>query len=90
KVGLNDQATEQFRQAIRLAPKDPHPMVELVRQLVKVGELQAAKDILDEAKKRFPNDAEVQYWDGNFLYSQKDMVNAEKAYNSALLKNPRI
>jgi tetratricopeptide (TPR) repeat protein len=90
KLGLTDQATEQYRQAARDSPRDPHSMVEMITALVKAGQLEAAGEILHEAKRRYPQDAEIEYWEGNFLYTQKDMVNAEKAYNSALLKNPKI
>lgn len=77
-VGLNDQALEQFQAADKLGPQDSNAVVGIIHHLVSKGDKQAARALLDQALKRFPEDANVLFMLGKTLKQDRDFDSAEK------------
>ena len=86
KLGLPDQAIEEFKLATKHGPNEPKAYVELVKQQIKLGQIPAAMELLDEAGRKFPNDPEVQFWIGNSLLKKGRFPEAEVAYKLAIAK----
>ncbi len=90
KLGLPDQAIEEFKLATKHGPNEPKAYVELVKQQIKLGQIPAAMELLDEAGRKFPNDPEVQFWIGNSLLKKGRFPEAEVAYKLAIAKKQKI
>lgn len=90
KLGLPDGAVEEFRLATQYGPGEPKAFVELIKGQIKLGQVPSAMQLLDEAKKKFPKDPEVQFWVGNYLLSKNRWMEAEQTYTEALKKGKVI
>jgi tetratricopeptide (TPR) repeat protein len=88
-LSLKDQAMAQYKLAAAHAPNDTQAMINLIKLQVRSGQLQAAGVLVKEAKKRFPNDAQVDFWEGNFSF-ESDPNKAESAYLRAIHENEQI
>jgi len=88
-LSLKDQAAAQYEWAAANAPNDPQAMINLIKLQVRSGRLQAAGALVKEAKKRFPKDAQVDFWEGNFSF-ESDPNKAESAYLRAIHENEQI
>ncbi|MGH9549554.1 MAG: tetratricopeptide repeat protein, partial [Terriglobales bacterium] len=86
RLGLPDQAGEEYAVAAQMSPDDPHALVEFVKSLVRGGQSQQGMKLLEAASKRFPNDPEVMFWYANYLASTNHQAQALKLYNSAMVK----
>lgn len=90
QLGLPDLATEQYAEAVKLSPNDPHALVEYVKALIKNGDTKSAMQLLDAADKRFPKDPEVSFWYANSLATAGKFDDAVRRYKFALARNPNI
>ncbi|CAM6001763.1 unnamed protein product [Sphagnum balticum] len=86
---LTDQAIEQYKLAAANAPNDPQALINLIKLQVRGGQLKAAGALVKEAKKRFPKDAQVNFWEGNFSF-ESDPNKAERDYLRAIHDNEQI
>jgi tetratricopeptide (TPR) repeat protein len=82
-LSLPDLAEEQYQLAAQYLPVDQARAVALIRSQVKSGRIHAAGELLATARRRFPEDAQLCFWQGNFFASQQEMKDAEAAYMSA-------
>jgi tetratricopeptide (TPR) repeat protein len=82
-LGLKEQALDQFKSAVRYAPNDPHALVELIKEYIKLGQMEQAKIAMDDARKRFPKDYEIMFWLGNFYLSRGQYSDAAHQYQAA-------
>lgn len=85
-LGLPEQAIEQYQLAVKLAPENPRPIIELVKAELSTGKREAAMRLLQEASKRFPNDSEILFWMGNYYLTKGDFKNANVYLNKASSK----
>ncbi len=90
KLGLYDNAIEEFKLATKYGPGQPKAFVELVKQQIRLGQIPAAMELLKEAQRKFPNDPEVQFWSGNYLFSKGKIREAETAWSIALSRQKKI
>jgi tetratricopeptide (TPR) repeat protein len=90
RLGLPDQADQEFTLAVKYSPDDPHALVELVKAEIKSGHPQVAMKMLEAAGKRFPNDAEVMFWYANYLATTNKTKEATALYKIALEHNAKI
>ena len=90
KLGLPEQALEEFKIAAKYGPKEPKTFVELVKAQIKMGQVPSAMGLIGEAKKKFPNDPEVLFWSGNFLQSKGRWEEAKTAYILAMSQKKQI
>jgi tetratricopeptide (TPR) repeat protein len=88
-LSLKDQAAAQYKLAAASAPNDAQAMINLIKLQVRAGQLQAAGVLVKEAKKRFPKDAQVDFWEGNFSFESAPNK-AESAYLRAIHENEQI
>jgi tetratricopeptide (TPR) repeat protein len=89
-LGLPEQAYEQFSLALKYGLNTPSEIVLLIKALAKSGHMKSAQQLVDEAVQRFPNDPEIKFWEGNFLYSRNKVSQAEEKYAEALKGNKPI
>lgn len=86
-AGLADEAEERFALADKYGPQDPMALVNLLRHLLSKGDQSAARTILEQAMKRFPNSPDVGLIVGRALKENRNYVEAERvlthAYNQA-------
>lgn len=90
KLGLPEQALEEFKLATQYGPKEPKAFVEMVKAQIKMGQVPSAMGLIGEAKKKFPNDPEVLFWSGNFLQSKGRWEEAKTAYILAMSQKKQI
>ncbi len=90
RMGLEDQAEEEYCQAVSYGPNDPKAMIELVKARFKRGQIDAAWALLREAQKKFKNDPEILYWVGNYMYKSKEIERAESMFVVALGSKKKI
>ena len=90
KLGLPDQAIEEFRLATKFGPNQPKAFVELVKQQIRLGQIPAALELLREAKKKFPNDPEVLFWSGTELFNKGRIPEAQHIWLLAMNKNKKM
>lgn len=90
KLGLPEQALEEFKLATKFGPSEPKTFVELVKAQIKMGQVPSAMGLIGEAKKKFPNDPEVLFWSGNFLQSKGRWEEAKTAYILAMSQKKPI
>lgn len=84
KLGLLENAAEEFKLATKYGPSAPKGFVELVKQQVRLGQMPAAMELLRDAQKKFPNDPEIMFWAGTYLVSQSKWPEAERVLTTAL------
>lgn len=84
KLGLPEQAQEEYRLATKYGPNEPKAYVELIKSQVRLGQPGSAMILLAESRKKFPKDPEVQFWVGNWFLSQNKFPEAEAAYMLAM------
>lgn len=89
-LGLREQATQEYELATKYGPNDPKAVVELIKMQIKSGKIQSAMALLQSATKKFPNDPDIMFWVGNYLFTQRRWNEAENAYLMALDKNKKI
>jgi tetratricopeptide (TPR) repeat protein len=89
-LGLPEQAYDQFRTALQYGLDKPQEVVQLIKALAKSGHMTSAQNLVDEAVKRFPDDPEIMFWEGNFLYSRNQVPQAEEKYAQALRRHKTI
>ncbi len=84
-AGLPEEAEERFALADKYGPKDPMALVNLLRHLLSKGDQSAARSILEQAMKRFPDSPDVALIVGRALKENRNYVEAERvlarAYN---------
>jgi tetratricopeptide (TPR) repeat protein len=83
QLGLHEQAFEQLQLGVRYAPNDPHVLVELIKEYIKQKRIALARAMIEEAKRRFPNDHEIMFWLGNFYLSRGEVAEAMQQYREA-------
>ncbi len=64
KLGLPESAIEEFKLATKYGPDQPKAFVELVKTQIRLGQMPAAMELLNEAQKKFPKDPDVLYLSG--------------------------
>ena len=89
QLTLKDQAMQQYRMAAENTPDDPQAMLKLIKMQVREGQIQSASALLDQAIKKFPDDAEIKFWQGNFEF-EKNPLKAEVSYLKAIKENDQI
>jgi len=82
-LGLKEQALDQLKLAAHYAPNDPHTLVELIKEYIKLGQMEQAKIAMEDARKRFPKDYEIMFWLGNFYLSRGQYSDALHQYQAA-------
>ncbi len=90
RMGLEDQAEEEYCQAVSYGPNDPKAIVELVKARFKRGQIDAAWALLREAQRKFNNDPEILYWVGNYMYKSKEIERAESMFVVALGSKKKV
>jgi len=83
-LGLKDQALDQFKLGVTYGQNYPPAYVGLVKQYLRQGQIGPAKALIQEAKKRFPQNHEIEFWLGNFYQSREQYRDAMKEYGEAL------
>ena len=89
-LSLRDQAEEEYQHAARNLPRDHDQALSLIRSQVQSGRIHAAGELLAVARKRFPNDPQLCFWQGNFFKSEKEMEKAAVSYSDGLRENEKI
>jgi tetratricopeptide (TPR) repeat protein len=89
-LGLPEQAYEQFQLALKYGPNEPKAIVAMIKEQTKSGRMRDASAMVDDASKRFPDNPEIKFWAGNFLYSQQRLKEAEQKYSEALSSKSKI
>lgn len=89
-LGLREQATQEYELATKYGPNSPTAVVELIKMQIRSGKVQSAMALLESATRKFPNDPDIMFWVGNYLFTQKRWNEAENAYLMALDKNKKI
>ncbi len=89
-LGLPDQAEIEYQKAAKYLPNSRPEAIALIRAEVHAGRMHAAGELLAAARKRYPNDSQLNFWQGNFFASQQDMEQAEHAYFNAMRENAKI
>ena len=90
KLGLPENAIEEFKLATKYGPNQPKAFVELVQQQIRLGQIPAAIELLNEAKRKFPNDPEVLFYSGTELFSKGKIPEAQYIWRLAMNKNKKI
>jgi len=85
--GLPEQAMEQYKLAFKYGPNEVESFLELVKALVRTGQLTAASSLLMQAMQRFPADPQVLFWTGNALYKEQRYDEAKALYQEAWAKS---
>jgi len=89
-LGLKDQALDQFKQGVSTGPDYAPAYVGLIKQYLRQGQIAPAKALIQEAKKRFPQNHEIEFWLGNFYQSREQYRDAMKEYGEALKSDKPI
>lgn len=82
KIGMPEQAQEQFDLATTYFPADPKAVIALVQANLKRGQPDAAMRLLDAASRRFPKEQILVFWSGN--------LGGEALYKVAKEKNRNL
>lgn len=90
KLGLPDQAIEEFKLATKYGPNEPKAFVELVKQQIKFGQIPAAMTLLNEAGRKFPKDPEVQFLIASSLIAKGKWDEGEYGLKMAIAKKKKI
>lgn len=89
-LALPELSQEQYELATRYGPNEPKAFVELIKSQIRMGQIKSAMALLDQARRKFPKDPEVQFWVGNYLLSKNRFSEAETAYVLALQQKKKI
>jgi len=90
KLGLPDQAIDEFKLATKYGPNDPKAFVELVKQQIKFGQIPAAMTLLNEAQRKFPKDPEVQFLIASSMIAKGKWDEGEYGLKMAIAKKKKI
>lgn len=90
ELGLPDLAREQYSEAVKAAPNNPHLWMLRVKQELKSGHTDVAMHLIESAHERFSQDSEVLFWYGNYFAAKSRNDEAAYAYTLALKKNADI
>jgi tetratricopeptide (TPR) repeat protein len=77
-LGLVDEAVAQYKLADKFGPKDPEAIAAIIHNLSGKGGGEAANELLNDAIKRFPNDAKILYLIGKRLHEKHHDAQALK------------
>ncbi len=90
QLGLTEPAAEQFELAVKYGADNPDTLVQLCKEEIKVGRVPAAMGILNEGIKKFPNNAEMLYMIGEYLWSTKNNRDATALFEKAYQIDPKV
>lgn len=90
QLGLTDPAAEQFALAVKYGANDQQALVNLCKTEIKAGRIQPAIALLNEGLKKFPNNAEMLYLVGDYLFHQKSVGDARMVLERAYATDPNI
>ncbi len=88
-LGLPEQAMEQYKLAFKYGPNRVESFLELIKALVRSGQLTAASSLLKQAMTKFPADPQILFWTGNALYKEHRYDEAAGLYEEALATTPK-
>ncbi|GAB3032651.1 tetratricopeptide repeat protein [Bowmanella dokdonensis] len=77
KVGRHRAAIQQARTALELDPLSPGALASLIIRLIRVNELDQARQLLEQMKQRYPGDANIPWLETNWHIRHQ-------SYNEAL------
>lgn len=89
KLGLPDNAIEEFKLATKYGPNEPKAFTELVKTQIRLGQMPAAMELLKEAQKKFPKDPDVLYLSGKELLAKGRLPEAQTIWEIAMEKDKR-
>jgi tetratricopeptide (TPR) repeat protein len=89
-LGLKDQALEQFKLGVSYGSDYPPAYVGLIKQYLRQGQIGPAKALIEDAKRRFPKNFEIDFWLGNFYQSREQFRDAMDQYSKALKSDKPI
>lgn len=90
QLGLNDAAAEQFELSVRYGADNPMALVALCKEEIRLGRIEPAVALLNEGLKKFPNNAEMLYLVGDYLFHNKSETSARVVLERAYGINPDI
>ena len=90
KIGLPNDAIEQYKLAVEYGPNSPKAVVELVKALINVGQADSALRMLNAAHARFPDDPEITSCVGIYYLSKGNLKVAEQNFDLAAARNPNV
>jgi len=90
QLGLTDPAAEQFALAVKYGANDQQALVNLCKTEIKAGRIQPAIALLNEGLKKFPNNAEMLYLVGDYLFHSKSVGDARMVLERAYRTDPNI
>lgn len=89
-LGMPEEAYEQYQLALKAAPNEPTAIVGMIKAETKTGRMHIAEALVKDALKRFPNNPEVKFWAGNFLFAKGQVKEAEAMFATAITSNKAI
>ncbi|MDZ4832168.1 MAG: tetratricopeptide repeat protein [Candidatus Melainabacteria bacterium] len=89
-LGLTEPAAEQFELAVRYGADNPDALVELCKEEIKSNRIAPAIAILNEGIQKFPNNAEMLYLVGDYLYQQRSFEDGQRLFERAYQINPNL
>ncbi len=89
-MGLPEQSLEQYKVAVQLAPNDPRPLSDLLRQRINSRQMANSTQLTKLALHKFPNDAEVLFYAGYIELENRNMFEANELLSRAYALNPKI
>lgn len=90
RLGLPDLANREFEIGSTDAPDDPTALLKLIRTKVHQGENKSATALLKLAYRKFPKNAEIMFWYGNYLRSCDKNSEASELFARAKTTNQTI
>jgi tetratricopeptide (TPR) repeat protein len=89
KLGLDENAIEEFKLATKYGPNEPKSFTALVKTQIRLGQMPAAMELLSEAQKKFPKDPDVLYLSGKELMAKGRLPEAERIWALAMQKDKK-
>jgi len=89
-MGLPEQSLEQYKIAINLAPNDPRPLVDLLKQRIRTKQTENISVLIAAARSKFPGDADVMFLSGYDALNRNAIPTAEAYLSQAYRINPHI
>ncbi len=86
-LGLPLQAMDQYKLAFKYGPNNADSFLELIKALMRSGQLTAASALLKQGAQKFPAHPQILFWTGNALYSAKRYDEAAALYEEAFAKS---
>lgn len=90
RMGLPDPAQEQFLLAVKYGADNQDAIIALCKSEINAGRTDVAKGILNAGLKRFPNNAEMLYMVGDYLFDHNQHSDAAEYLERAFRINPNI